>query len=143
MKGFSGRTVSSVPMGHLVIDTSALVDWILFAVSSDPWRAATLHAPTLIDYEYAHAIRGNAHRGRITSSEGREAIELFLELHITRHHAGPLLRAMWGFRHDMTAYDASYVALAQALGAPLLTADRRLAAAARRWCDVIEPTGGR
>ncbi|HEY5221759.1 MAG TPA: type II toxin-antitoxin system VapC family toxin [Microbacteriaceae bacterium] len=123
----------------MIIDNSALIDWILFGRPIAEWSAAALHAPTLIDYEFAHAVRSSVLIGRITASEGREAIESFLKLHIERHPARPLLRAMWAHRHDMSAYDASYVALAQLLGAPLLTCDRRLARTARRSCDVIVP----
>jgi len=123
----------------LVIDNSALIDSFVFGTATDDWAQVELHAPTLIAYEFAHAIRSNVHIGRIRASEGREAIESFLELHITRHPAEPLLRAMWSLRHDVSAYDVSYVALAQALGVPLLTCDRRLARTATRWCDVIVP----
>lgn len=135
-------TNSSAPAtrsGHpirVVIDASVLVDWIVLGVPSGTWGGAVLHAPSLIDYEFAQAVRRAVRIGRLRESEGREALETLVALTITRHHARPLLRVIWSHRHEISAYDASYVALAQLLGVPLLTADRRLAHAAQRWCDV-------
>jgi predicted nucleic acid-binding protein len=123
----------------VVIDASALVDWIVFATESSRFTGATWHAPTLLDYEFVSAIRGLVRSNRISASEGRDAIESFLMLEINRHPAGPLVRTMWSYRHDVSAYDASYVSLAQALGVSLVTTDLRLAHTARRWCDVIVP----
>ncbi|GAB3385575.1 hypothetical protein GCM10027568_02840 [Humibacter soli] len=57
-----------------------------------------------------------------------------------RHAVHRLIHAMWRLRDNITAYDASYVALAEALGAPLVTFDLRLARAAERWCDVVVPS---
>jgi predicted nucleic acid-binding protein len=122
-----------------VLDNSTLVGWLAFGMSTGGWADSELHAPTSIDYEFLHALRGNVRGGRITVSEARDALDSFLDADIQRHDAHRLLHAMWGFRHDLTAYDASYVALAQALGAPLVTADLRLARTARRWCHVIVP----
>lgn len=124
---------------RIVLDNSALIDWVLGGIDSGPWAGTEWNAPTLIDYEFLHAIRSNVGGGRLTPSEAREGLDLFLGLTIQRHDAHRLLHAMWQFRHDLTAYDASYVALAQALGAPLVTTDLRLARAAVRWCRVIVP----
>lgn len=131
---YSGRTDHS-----LIVDNSAVYADITDATFIPELRTHQLHAPTLIDYEFLHAARRGARNPQLGPTRAREAIEAFLELHIERHSARALLRAMWSHRHDISAYDASYVALGQALGAPLVTCDKRLARTARRWCDVIVP----
>lgn len=140
MKNSSDQTVSTDRTARsLVVDNSAIYADMTQAAVFPELRTYRLHAPTLIDYEFLHAARRGARIPELGPTRAREAIESFLQLHITRHPAGPLLRAMWSFRHDVSAYDASYLALAQALGVPLLTCDKRLAKTARRWCDVILP----
>jgi len=99
-----------------------------------------LHAPTILDYEFLNALRGNVRGGKLTASQARETLDDFLGLTIERHAVHRLIHAMWRLRDNITAYDASYVALAEALGAPLVTFDLRLARAAERWCDVIVPS---
>ena len=106
---------------------------------ADSWFHVELHAPTLIDYEFLHALRGNVRGGKLTATRAREALDAFTELTIERHAAHRLLNAIWRMRDNLTAYDAGYVALAELLGIPLVTMDLRLARAARRWCDVIVP----
>lgn len=135
MTNSSAESANPIRPRRVVIDNSALVNWLIYGAASTEWDDTTLEAPSLIDYEFAHVLRRAVHLGHVRESEGREVLEAFLELSITRHPARPILRGIWSHRHDLSAYDASYVALAQALGIPLLTADRRLARAAERWCD--------
>ena len=66
-----------------------------------------------------------------------EGIELYSAMRVRRHEHVLLLPRIWQLRHDITAFDAAYVALAEALGVPLLTADRKLARTASRSCDII------
>lgn len=129
----------SETMSSLVVDASALVDALIYGRAFSPLDTATLHAPALLDYEFLHATRRGVHVGAISASSAADGIDAFLQLRVKRHAAKPLLRAMWGHRHDISAYDASYLTLAQALGIPLATSDLRLARAARRWCDVVVP----
>ncbi len=140
MRNSSEPMESSGRTGRLlIIDNSAIYADMIKATYIPELRTHRLHAPSLIDYEFLQAARRGARNPQLGANRAREAIESFLELHIERHPARPLLRAMWRHRHDISAYDASYVALAQSLGAPLLTCDRRLARAAERFCDVIVP----
>ena len=90
----------------------------------------TLHAPHLIDLEIAQVLRRYASAGQITPERGRTALADFTDFPIQRYPHDILLPRIWELRHNLTAYDAAYVALAEALGTPLLTRDERLAGAA-------------
>jgi predicted nucleic acid-binding protein len=89
----------------------------------------TLHAPHLLDVEVAQALRHYTARDEISAARGLSLIDLLGRLPITRYPHDSLLDRMWSLRHNLTAYDAAYVALAEALDARLVTADERLAAA--------------
>jgi predicted nucleic acid-binding protein len=67
----------------------------------------------------------NCSKKEMTADRGRAAFEDFVALPITRYGHGSLVARIWALRHNMTAYDAAYVALAEALEAPLITRDRR------------------
>lgn len=64
------------------------------------------------------------------------AVDDLLDLELDIHHTAPLLRRAWELRDNVTAYDACYVSLAEALGCPLLTADARLSRASGPTCDI-------
>src|SRR5690242_13548069 len=89
----------------------------------------TLHAPHLLDIEVAQVVRRYAGAGEIDPSRGRAVLADLVDFPIRRYPHGVLLPRVWELRNNLTAYDAVYVALAEALEAPLLTRDRRLAAA--------------
>jgi predicted nucleic acid-binding protein len=89
----------------------------------------SLHAPHLIDVEIAQTLRRYASGGTLTAARGREALDDLGDFPLRRYPHLPLLPRVWELRSNLTAYDAAYVALAEALEAPLLTADRRLASA--------------
>jgi predicted nucleic acid-binding protein len=93
-------------------------------------RLETLHAPHLIDVEIAQVVRRYAAAGEIDGERGRAALTDLADLRLLRYPHDLLLPRIWNLRHNLTAYDAAYVALAEALDAPLVTRDRRLAAAA-------------
>lgn len=86
-------------------------------------------APHLIDAEVVHAIRRYVAIGHASARRGSEAIADFGDMAIQRYPHGGLLERVWQLRGNLTAYDAMYVTLAEILEAPLLTRDRRLAAA--------------
>lgn len=89
----------------------------------------TLHAPHLVDVEVAHVLRRYQRAGELSAARGRAAIEDLASLRMTRYPHHLLLGRMWALRGNLTGYDAAYIALAEALDAPLLTRDARLAAA--------------
>jgi predicted nucleic acid-binding protein len=98
-----------------------------------------LHAPHLIDVEVLSALRLLVASGAATSERASEAVDDLQDLRIERYAHEPLVPRVWAFRQKFSAYDAVYVALAEALaddGIPLLTADGRLARAIERHADV-------
>jgi predicted nucleic acid-binding protein len=87
----------------------------------------SLHAPHLIDVEVAQVLRRYAVTGQLAVERCREALADMADLPLTRYPHDFLLPRIWELRDNLTAYDAAYVALAEALDAPLLTRDQRLA----------------
>lgn len=88
-------------------------------------------APDLLNTEVLHVIR-RYERGRAIDAErSREAIELLADLPIVRYPTLSLVERAWELGRNLTAYDAMYAALAEALGMPLVTTDARLATALR------------
>jgi predicted nucleic acid-binding protein len=120
----------------IVVDASALLEALLRTPAAKAVegrlfaRGQTLHAPHLIDLEAAQVIRRYAATGEVGAERGGEALADLADFPLRRYPHGFLLSRIWDLRRNLTAYDAAYVALAEALDAPLLTRDRRLAAAA-------------
>lgn len=81
-------------------------------------------------------LRRHASHGRLTPQQADAAIADLLAFPVTVYPTGPLLRRVWELRQNVTAYDACYIALAEAVGYPLITADRRLASAPGIRCAV-------
>lgn len=92
-------------------------------------RRESLHAPELVDLEIAQVLRRYTHRGEVTAFRASASLNLFRRFPLERYGHAPLLPRIWELRENITAYDAAYVALAEALRAPLITCDPRLAAA--------------
>ena len=88
-----------------------------------------LHAPHLADVEVAQVLRRYVREGGLEVEAGRAGLETLSLLDLERHSHEPLLERVWALRANLTPYDAVYVALAEALGARLLTCDGRLARA--------------
>jgi predicted nucleic acid-binding protein len=120
----------------IVVDASALIETLLRTPAADAVEERlfaplqTLHATQLIDVEVAQVIRRYAASGQIDSERGRAALADLADLRMQRYPHHLLLPRIWDLRDNLSAYDAAYVALAEALDAPLVTRDRRLAAAA-------------
>jgi predicted nucleic acid-binding protein len=119
----------------IVVDASVVVEVLLRVPGAERLEARLagvgqrLCAPALLDVEVAQALRRYAGRGELTPERGNEAIQVLMEFPLVRYPHAPLLARIWELRSNLTAYDAAYVALAEALRAPLLTADARLAGA--------------
>jgi len=96
----------------------------------------SLHAPHLLDVEVAQVLRRYAAAGELTPKRGREALMDLVDFPIHRYPHDVLLPRIWELRHNVTAYDAAYVALAEILAAPLVTCDARLAAAPRHAAKI-------
>ena len=118
----------------IVLDASAVVELLLgtlgaAAVERRVARARSLHAPSLLDLEVAQAIRRFCATGQLRAERWGQAIAELADLPVRRYPHTPLLGRIWQLRTGITAYDAAYIALAETLGAPLVTRDRRLARA--------------
>jgi predicted nucleic acid-binding protein len=120
----------------IVLDASAAVDWLVQTAAAQRIesrifsRNQSLHAPELLDLEVAQVLRRLVREGALSASRAEGAIQDLLDLRITRYPHFVLLPRIWQLRHNLSAYDAAYVVLAEKLGATLLTRDARLASAA-------------
>lgn len=135
----------------IVLDASALVELILHTLTgelvaariSDP--TVGLHTPHLADIEATQALRRYAREGDIDMHTAAVALDDLRALDLRRHTHEPLLERVWELRHNLTAYDAVYVALTEVLGGVLLTCDGPLSRAPGMRCNVellqSEPDG--
>ena len=120
----------------IVVDASAVLEVLLRTSAATAIEdrlfagSRTLHAPHLLDVETAQVIRRYAANAEIDAERGRAALADLADFPLRRYPHDFLLPRIWDLRNNLTAYDAAYVALAEALDAPLLTRDRRLAASA-------------
>lgn len=119
----------------IVVDASALLEALLRTPAAAVVEERlfdvrhTLHVPHLIDIEVAQVLRRYAATGQIEPGRCRDALDDLSDFPLHRYPHDVLLPQVWELRHNLTAYDAVYVALAEALDARLVTCDRRLAAA--------------
>ncbi len=119
----------------IVLDASAAIDWLLQTSAGERIERRifsqneSLHAPHLLDLEVGQVLRRLVREGALSGRRADQAIEDLLDLRITRYAHFILLPRVWQLRHNLSAYDAAYVVLAEKLGARLLTRDRRLASA--------------
>lgn len=126
----------------IVVDASALLEVLLRTPDANAVEARlfakrrSLHAPHLLDVEVAQVLRRFAHAGEIDEERGVEALADLADFPIRRYPHDFLMTRVWNLRRNFTAYDAVYVALAEALNARFLTRDARLAAAVADHVDV-------
>lgn len=121
----------------IVVDASAAVSALL---NAGPARRALsdeqLHAPHLIDSEIANALRRQVGAQRLEADAAWTALDRWRGLGITRYPAVGLLERVWELRENVSAYDATYIALAELLDCSLLTADGRLGQAPGSRCPI-------
>jgi predicted nucleic acid-binding protein len=122
----------------IVVDASVIVRGLdadgparMLLVDGDP------RAPHVADQEVAQALRGQVIRGVMSAEVAQTRLLRYLRLGLRRYPSVGLLPRIWSLRENLTAYDATYVALAEALDCPLATADLRLAEAPGRTCEII------
>lgn len=116
----------------IVVDATAVVDALAMVEGTEDLRSRLagedLHAPSLLDFEFVSALRGLALGGKLSAARAEDALTDFEDLPIQRWPAEDFLRRRaFALRDNLSAYDASYVALAEVLDCPLLTRDARLA----------------
>ena len=133
----------------LVLDTSAIVEVVAGRAPSPLLvdRLADdgdLHAPHLIDVEVLHVLRRLTFTGALSDDRAQDARTDFADLALLRYPHEHLADRVWELRHNLTPYDGVFIALAEALDAPLVTCDVRLAAAPGIGVDVelFEPASG-
>jgi predicted nucleic acid-binding protein len=121
----------------IVLDASAAIDWLLQSAAGQRIesriysRGESLHAPHLLDLEVAQVLRRMVREAVVSTVRADQAIQDLLDLRVTRYPHNLFLPHIWRLRNNLSAYDAAYIALAQELGATLVTRDSRLASASR------------
>ena len=119
----------------IVLDASAAIDWLLQTAAGQRIEQRiyshreSLHAPHLLDLEVGQVLRRLVRERAVSAHQADQAVEDLLDLRITRYPHFVLLPRIWQLRHNLSAYDAAYVVLAEKLGARLVTRDSRLASA--------------
>jgi len=119
----------------IVLDASATVEWLLQTAVGRLIekriysRNESLHSPHLLDLEVAQVLRRLVREGVVAKERADEAIDDLLDLRMNRYPHFLLLPRIWQLRHNLSAYDAAYVVLAEELSAVLVTRDARLASA--------------
>jgi len=88
-----------------------------------------LHVPHLFEVEVMNVLRRYSLIGALSQDRARLALSRLTAMRITRYPHASLIERIWELRHNLTAYDATYIALAETLEAPLVTTDARLARA--------------
>jgi predicted nucleic acid-binding protein len=115
----------------IVVDASALLPLVVDLPSATPAVLAMMDelddepaAPYLVDVEVAQVLRRLVREGELSEHAAAQAIDDLVELRLERYPHQALLPRIWALRANLTAYDAAYLALAEALDAPLITRDR-------------------
>lgn len=116
----------------IVVDASAMIEVLLQtergrSLEGRVFGARVVNAPHLLDLEVTQVLRRYTARSALTPARAEGALRDFSDLRIERYPHHLFLGRVWALRENATAYDAAYLALAEALDAPLITTDRKLA----------------
>jgi predicted nucleic acid-binding protein len=128
----------------IVLDSSAAIDYLIGRGAGE-WVETQLrdldevHAPHLLDVEVVGALRRRLQAGELSRRRAQDALADFQDLRVRRYPHRPFLHRMWELRDNLTASDAVFVALAEALAFPLVTTDRALATAPGPRIPVLAP----
>lgn len=130
---------------RVVCDASAVVALLLDAGPDGEWSAGQLRgrelaAPALLPFECANVVRRQELAGLVSADQAAQAHADLCDLQIELWPYSLTAPRVWELRHDLSTYDGSYVALAELIEAPLLTLDRRIAAAPGVRCTVATPS---
>ena len=121
----------------IVIDASAaLLGLLNDGEARSLLRDGSVVCPHLADSEVAHALRAQVRRGEVDVVDASRALDVWGRLGVERVGVRGLLGRIWELRDNLSSYDATYVAVAEALESPLLTADGRLARAPGPRCTI-------
>jgi predicted nucleic acid-binding protein len=128
----------------IVVDASALVAALIDSSAHGEWAedtiaGAALCAPEIAYVETIDVLRRLERAARITTAEANAAHEDLMQLRIEVFSFEPFAERIWELRHNVTSYDAWYVAVAEGLGLPLATLDQRLAKTKGLGCDFLIP----
>jgi predicted nucleic acid-binding protein len=128
----------------IVVDTSALVEFLVGAdATAEQVRVLVagqrLAAPHAIDLECASSLRGLVNGRKLAADEAERALDLLAKMNVQRYGHAPLLPRIWQLRNNMWPHDAAYVALAESLGAQLLTIDAKLEKVPGIRCEILRP----
>ncbi len=129
---------------RIVCDASALVALLLDNGSAGQWATETitgsdLAAPSLVEFESANIIRRHELAGIVSADQAAQAHADLLDLAIEPWPYELLAARAWELRHNLSSYDASYVALAELIGAMLVTLDERISGAPGLRCTITTP----
>ena len=119
----------------IVLEASAAIDWLLQTAAGLRIEqriyapGESLHAPHLIDLEVAQVLRRLVRDDTVSAQRASAAIEDLIDLRIARYPHDVMMPRIWTLRTSLSAYDAAYIALAEKLGAALVTRDSRLKSA--------------
>lgn len=127
----------------MILDTSAAIELLLRTEKGDhvfqliSSEDTELHAPHLLVTEVVQVLRRQVRGGLLDVSRAAESLSILSELGIQFHDHLPLMARTWQLRENVSAYDATFIALAESLHQPLITADERLGNAPGIGTDVV------